>query len=160
MGTPLLNARHETFCQGIASGLAIHDAYSTAFGEKSVNVGAVCGHKLLKKPNIASRISELQEENATKSLITREELLKILVDTLKSKPIEAGMENALCELKMSKAGPYAAFMDKTRAAERLCKMLGWDAAEKVEHSGSIGNQVQLVMPSNFISRRGVTHGVS
>jgi len=64
-------------------------------------------------------------------------MVEFLVKTMRSKPMDASLDNPLCEIKMSKVGPFAAFMEKGKAVERLCKLFGWDAPDKVEHTGNV-----------------------
>lgn len=99
---------------------------------------------------MASRIEEIRqgyrlhvEELETKAreegqaqeqtlIATKDEILQVMTKTLRAKPSEATLENPLCDVRMSKAGPYPAFIDKVRAAERICEILGFNAAQKVE----------------------------
>lgn len=158
MSEALENGKHERFAQEMANGKATGEAYSIAYGTKGMT-SSVNANRLLKNANILARIANLKAGNAEKCQMTREELLRIMVDTVKAKPIDASMHNPLCELKMSKTGPFAAFMDKTRAAERICKMLGWDAPEKIDATtnGESINTVPAVtflLPASFVQRRG------
>lgn len=75
------------------------------------------------------RIVPGSEGGAEQGGLTKEEVVGMLVEIVRSTPDEATMDNPLCELKMSAKGPYAVFPDKFRAMERLSKMLGWEAVE-------------------------------
>lgn len=151
---PLENAKHEQFAQAMANGAPKGETYSSIFGTKGAT-SSVNANRMLKNAKILARIANLKAQSAEKCEITRDELLGIMVQTLRAKPHEASMNNPLCELKMSKEGPYPIFIDKSKAAERICKMLGWDAAEKIEHSGEIVlPPIQFKVPAHFIQRRG------
>lgn len=137
MSGPLRNTKHEAFVQRIALLEDAGPAYAKVYRVKKPEVAATNGGRLLRNADVTARLGELQAQNEAKSGISREQLLKMLVDTFLAKPSDASMDNPLCELKMSKAGPYAAFMDKSKVAERLAKMMGWDEPDRIEHSGEI-----------------------
>jgi len=128
----LKNPRHEKFAQEVAKGLSASAAYQKVFSGCTVQSAETAGPKLLRSVQVNFRVDELKTKTAEKLQITREELVKMCIDIVKSKPSDAGMENPLCELKMSKQGPFATFPDKKGIMERLCKMLGFDAPEKHE----------------------------
>lgn len=150
----LKNTKHERFCQLIADGTRKGDAYREALGTnaKSCHVSA---SQLLKKQEVTLRIEEIREEyrkhvsdieeeaatlsahNKATLIATKDEILKLMTESIRAKPTDARMDNPLCELKMSKQGPYAAFIEKAKAAERICKMMGYDMADKLEVAGSI-----------------------
>ena len=85
---------------------------------------------MMANDSVRSRVAELQAKTAAKAEMTRDEAVAMCIEILKSPPSAASMENPLCELKMSKAGPFATFPDKRGVLERLCKLLGWDEPEK------------------------------
>lgn len=127
----LANPRHEAFAQAVASGASSVEGYKNAFGCTQDSAESNSS-RLRENEVVAARIGELLRRQAEKCEMKREELVSILVKTLRAKPSDASLDNPLCDLKMSKAGPYPAFTDKSKAAERLCNMLGWDAPSKVE----------------------------
>lgn len=149
MPGPLDNPRHEKFAQAVAGGETGAEAYRAIWGTmgKSAEQSA---SRLRKEVKVASRIDEicqgyrehvatLEVEASLKSeteratiVATKDEILKMMTETLRAKPSDASLDNPLCDLKMSKAGPYPAFIDKVRAAERICEIMGYNAAQKVE----------------------------
>ena len=132
-----MNERQERFAQLVAGGMGHSAAYSEAgYVCKSPAVDSAAASRLLRHVSVAARISELREKNAEMSEIGRDEVLKFYAEILRSTPDKAAPDNPLCELKMSKAGPYFAFPDKHKAAEGLRKMCGFDAPEKTELSAS------------------------
>lgn len=144
MSVPLSNPKHERFCQLVAAGANAAEAYKEALQTqaKSARVNA---SQLLTKEAISLRVEGLRAEYAAhvaqkeaeaaakaeefkqSIFATKDEILRMMTDTLRAKPSDAALDNPLCDLRMSKAGPYPAFIDKTAAAERICKMMGWDA---------------------------------
>jgi hypothetical protein len=124
---PILeNPRHETFSQGLAKGLSADAAYEAAgFSAHRGNAA-----RLSAIESVRARVAELQKTTEAKAEMTRDEAVAMCIEILKSPPSAASMENPLCELKMSKAGPFATFPDKRGVLERLAKLLGWDAPEK------------------------------
>jgi hypothetical protein len=74
MPGPLRNSRHEAFVRGLFENKSAVEAYGTA-GYKACRQSA---HKLLTKADIQSRLTELQNEAASKSAVTVESLLSEL----------------------------------------------------------------------------------
>lgn len=127
----LKNARHERFCQLVVSGKTADAAYKEA-GFSSDRGNAA---RLTANDSVKARIAELNNEAAKLAKYEKADMIRDLVSIIKGKPSAANMERELCELRMSAAGPYAAFPDKLTAMTRLAKMLGWDEAEKQEVNG-------------------------
>lgn len=94
--------------------------------------------------SIQARVAEIRAENERKSEVGREEALKFCADVIRAKPSDAGPDNPLCELKMSKAGPYYAFPDKLGALARLASLCGWDKGTQAEQSLADSLSARLV----------------
>lgn len=132
------NPRHEAFAQAYARTGNASEAFRATEPEAEAAENAnVNGHKWLINRHIQARVAELRIVMAAECDMTRQEAVDILVRIIRSAPDEAAMDNPLCDLKMSKAGPFACFPDKLRALERLSKMVGWEAPEKKEISGTL-----------------------
>lgn len=94
---------------------------------------------LLRKQTVAAYLVKARSAMIAKREFGRDEIIKFAVDTLKSTPADANMENPLCEVDyVGKDGDAVArFMPKAKALERLSKILGLDAPKKVEVSGTL-----------------------
>lgn len=127
------NARHEAFAQGLAKGMT-HEAAFQAAGYKSHRSNAA---RLSGNDSVRKRVAELQEAQAAKSELGRDQLRQFYIGVILAKPSDAGPDNPLCELRMSKAGPYYAFPCKLGAAAALAKQCGWNEPERheVAHNG-------------------------
>lgn len=125
-----LNDRQRRFVELLVSGMAAGRAYEAAGYDAKGRQADAAASRLLTNASIKAEVKSMRGEAKRSAKISRDEAIEMLTDILMSKPNQASMKNPLCELKMSKAGPYAAFPDKSRAMERLAKMLGWDEPEK------------------------------
>jgi phage terminase small subunit len=125
----LVNPRHELFCQAIASGTPAMEAYKLAgYKNSSAKANAT---RLMENDGIASRIAELSAQQSTKSEFSRDQFRQFLINVIQAKPEQASMQNALCEIAMTKEGPAPVFPDKLNAAAQLAKLTGWNSVEKV-----------------------------
>ena len=97
-------------------------------------------------PNIASRVDELRVIQGKiiekKFGMSREEMIAFLVDAVKTPVGEANETHHLCQEYTETTGPNGTshkykMVTKLDAAEKLIKMAGWYAPEKIEHSGGI-----------------------
>lgn len=88
------------------------------------------------RPNVARRIAALKVEAAAEldALLgnARQTAVKILAGALTQTPADASMSSPLCELGMSKLGPYPKMLCKLGSIDRLAKIAGWNAPEKID----------------------------
>lgn len=131
-----LNDRQRRFAEFVVSGDPATAAYEKA-GYKGGKSAEANSARLMENDKVGAYIAELRAAASEAAGMTRDEVVKMLAGIIRSKPEDARMDNPLCELKMSKAGPFAGFPDKARSLERLCKMLGWDAPDKLQHMGEV-----------------------
>lgn len=135
-----LNAREEKYCQLVANGELQYVAHKKA-GYKAKTKQAHAAHSscLMTRPEILDRIKELRELVTKSEIITREEVVKFLADSVKARPEDASMDSPLCELKYvgKEAIPVAVLPDKLGAINHLNRMMGWNAPDKVELSGAV-----------------------
>jgi hypothetical protein len=125
----LANARHELFCQAIASGRPAMEAYQLAgYKKSSAKANAT---RLMENDGISSRIAELRAQQNAKSEFSRDQFRQFLINVIQAKPEQASMQNPLCEIAMTKKGPAPVFPDKLGAAAQLAKLTGWNSVEKV-----------------------------
>ena len=118
-----LNARQETFAQLIAKGgisqveAYIKAGYSKASAKNLAN-------RLMENDGVKSRINELREASCTEKTLTRQQIRELRAE------IALDVDN-------SKTDRLAALRDD-------CKMMGWDAPQKIEHSGPGGEPIQSI----------------
>lgn len=76
-----LSEKQELFCQQYLIDLNATQAYKRAgFNPANDNVAGVEGHKLLRKPNVSTRIGELMDERSKKLLIDGFYVVQTLVE--------------------------------------------------------------------------------
>ena len=137
-----LNIRQQKFAGLVADGMPAGRAYEQAGYSVATSQDAdTLGSKMSRNVKVAAYIAELREAAAEAAGMTRDEAISKLIEIVNAKPSEASMDNPLCDLRMSKAGPYAAFPDKLRSFERLARMLGWDGPVKLESSTEISIRI-------------------
>jgi phage terminase small subunit len=116
-----LNPKQEAFCQGVASGLSLTQAYVKAgYSEKGAD-GAAC--KLQGNASVAFRIDELRAKTEAKMSYKRETYL----ETLRDRFMEMPPESATC----------------AKYGEMLAKAMGWNEPEKVDLYGLIDINVKI-----------------
>ena len=115
---PLKNKKHQAFVEAFfENNLNATRAYAKVYGVDDKIAGA-SGPRLLQNVRVQAKIVEIQAENAKKVLITREELLRDLVD-----------------IKNSNKNEFAP--TTLKAIEIINKMCGFNEPERIEHSGVI-----------------------
>jgi phage terminase small subunit len=121
-----LNPKQEAFCQGVASGLSLTQAYIRAgYSEKGAGQG---GERLLKNVEISKRVEELRAKSEAKLNYKRETYL----ETLRERFMEMPPESATC----------------AKYGEMLAKAMGWNEPEKVEVSGGLDHIITIGGPQN------------
>lgn len=129
-----LSDRRRRFAEFLVQGLAAGRAYEQAGFKARGNSAEVEAGKLAKNPDVAAYVAELRAKASESAGMTAEQMIADCVRILQSPPSAASMDNPLCEIRMSKVGPFAAFPSKIAVMERLAKMLGFDKPQKVELS--------------------------
>ncbi len=130
----MLSGPHQKFAEGIASGLNQTEAYAAAYPRASAATARANGSDLLTNTDIVAEIARLRGEGQKavgSTVLTLAEKLDILAGIARSKPADASHDNGLCELRMSKAGPFYAFPDKLRALELHAKLSG-ELSDKIK----------------------------
>jgi hypothetical protein len=81
------------------------------------------------KPQVKLRIAQIGKEALAiqKKVValTLKDSLDFLSSVLLARPSQASADNPLCEMKMSKQGPYYVFPPKLEALNLLSKLQGW-----------------------------------
>src|SRR5262245_51705297 len=130
----LPDARYERFAQAIADKrMSNAEAYRRAVDkpEMTTEVASVMADKWLKRVNVSARIAELRAQAEAAATLSREQLVKFLVDVIRAKPSEASLENPHCEIAFSRSGKEAVFPSKLQAAAQLTRMCNWEAGQKI-----------------------------
>lgn len=117
-----LRPKQENFCNYYVESGNASDAYRRAYGcekmkPKTVNRKAV---ELLSNGKITARVNELQAEIKAKSDIKKEDIVRLCARVLNGEDVTDYTET-VGETQKTKS------VSKTWAAERLCKMLGFDS---------------------------------
>lgn len=140
-----LTVQQEKFAQCIAlNGMSQYDAYRTAYNtsatKKTINSRA---SELVRKSNIAARIDELRgkkaekevEIAAEKGIRTKEQSLRRLTEIA-----DNAYNDTFCKNWQAQA---AARNTAIKAEQQLSKMLGYDAAEKIDATVTITLAAEL-----------------
>jgi phage terminase small subunit len=121
-----LNPKQEAFCQGVASGLSLTQAYIRAgYAEKGAGQN---GERMMKNDEIGKRVDELRAKSEAKLNYKRETYLETLRERFMEMPPEL---------------PATA-----KYGEMLAKAMGWNEPEKVEVSGGLDHIITIGGPQN------------
>lgn len=142
----LENPKHEAFAQAVAEGASAAEAYRRAY-KASVPTAETNGPKLLRdNAQVELRAVELkaiQSEIIEKQFrMSREDVIQGLVEVWKTPIGEIKESHQLCQEYSFTPGMHGdaykyKMPSKLDALEKLIKMAGWYAPEKVEVSGGI-----------------------
>jgi hypothetical protein len=127
----MLNPRVKRFVEayhmsGTAKG-AYLQVYSCSEATAETN-----GPRLLRNAQVQEALKELEEGAELLCELTKEEILSDLAQILKSKPSDAGHDNPLCELVMTKMGPAALFPSKIQAMNLMARLCGWEKPQEIK----------------------------
>ena len=113
-----LTARREAFARHIADGKSQADAYRAVYSTKNCTLATIHNEasKLMRIPEVSARVDALKQAAAERVLWTREQSIRILAEIAQAAEKDA---------------------DRVRAINELNKMHGFEAAQKVEHSGAM-----------------------
>ena len=124
MNTPLKNARHEKFAQGLAQGLSVRAAHTKA-GYKPDRGNAV---RLTANDSISDRVAELQATVAETAVITLASHLRDLKH-LRDKACAAGRYAAAISAEIARGRVAGLYVERIEAVERNFVVL---LPEKIE----------------------------
>jgi len=137
-----LNDRQRHFAEKIEEGQTATAAYFSSFPRcKSPSTAQQEGSKLLKNPMVCEYVQKLREADAAKlaseRIASKEETLIFLTKVIRTPAGQIGRNDPLCQrfkdVVSDTSTTFEVRMpDKLRAIERICKIMGWDAAAKVE----------------------------
>ena len=113
-----LTPKQENFARYVAEGKTQADAYRMAYDCENSSNDTIYSRasELMRDGQISARVEELKQGAAERVMWSREQSIRILADI------------AMGDEKDS---------DRVRAINELNKMHGFEAAQKVEHSGSM-----------------------
>jgi hypothetical protein len=137
----LLNPRHEAFAQFVVNGLDKRVAYRRAAtkngrgGPGKPENDRIHAAELMRMKGVKERIQELQEVNARKAQMSRDEALAFLADAVRTSAGAVDPDSWVVQsVKRSEDGTVVEIKlpDKTQCISQMARMCGWNAAEKVE----------------------------
>lgn len=144
----LSNQVHESFARLITIGTPVLEAYTQAmiWNQKrplrNVRSATQTGFRWLQDSAVTARVEEFKREIQIRAdeefAIDLRKAVKILVDTLNSRPDEASMDNPLCEIVyVGKFGtPSPIFPSKAKYMEILARIMGWNS-ETINLKGDV-----------------------
>ena len=147
----LLNPKHEAFAALVAEGLSAAEAYRQTYPSAKPSTVETTGPQLLRSPQVALRVEELRAIQTKvieeKFKMGREEVTQFLVDVVKTPIGEVDETHILCQEYTETSGVNGTtrkykMPSKLDAVEKIIKMGGYYAPEKVEHSGSVVGLLQ------------------
>jgi hypothetical protein len=121
-----LTSKQEAFAQAVASGMSQSDAYRSSYDVSVDTLDASVweqASRIANDLNVSSRVKELKDEIAAKALWTREDSVRTLKTVIEGN--DKGSEI-------------------TGAVKVLNEMHGYNAPQKIEHTGGIVHKIELV----------------
>lgn len=141
-GEPLDLPQHEAFAQAVAEGLSGAAAYRREISDSCTYDTSVVGaSKMLANPNVRVRVEELRcsfDRLLVEKLgVKQETIARYLLDVIETPVAEVTRGHKLCQEyhyaeTMHGAVEKVKMPSKLEAVEKLVKMAGWNAPEKVE----------------------------
>ena len=120
----LENTRHENFCQLVAKGASLRDAYCNTY-EKPSGYSGTGGSKLMQTAQIRARVTELREEGARDTAYTLQDAHRFLRSIIEATPADMDENSPFCQyFKRTKDGIVCRFPDKLRALDAALKLQG------------------------------------
>lgn len=115
------------FCDFYAETGNASEAYRRAYNCGGMKPGTVrkLASQLLASSLVSERVEALRSDLRAKAEVTREEIARLCADVLRGKEVTDFSESR-------PDGKRTRTVSKTWAAERLCKMLGFDAPARTE----------------------------
>jgi terminase small subunit-like protein len=125
----LANRRLEKFAQFCASGPNNPEAYRRLSG-RDADVHAA---ELMARPGVRARVAELQEQNARRAQMTRDELLAFYAEVIRTPADQVPPGGPVIQnYEVTEHGHKIRIVDKAAAGAALAKMTGWNSADRIE----------------------------
>lgn len=124
-----LTPQQEAFARGVANGKSQSEAYRLAYPKSQAwkpETVAQAASRLMANSNVHAIVDSIRAELAERCLWSREQSVKVL-----SNIATAGEKDA----------------DRVRATAELNKMHGFEAPQKIEHSGSVTQITRRIIDS-------------
>jgi hypothetical protein len=131
----LKNVKHEQFALLCASGLSRAESYRRVAGARAGKNSDANSDDWLNARGVRERIRELQEQNAKKSALSREEALRWLTDLIRTPIGSVGKDSALVQAyeEDSEGKVKVRLADKIAGLQTLCRMTGWNEPDQERH---------------------------
>lgn len=139
-----LTAAQEAFVEAYTTTWNASEAYRTAYPKSrswkpcAVNSAA---SQLLKTHKVSIRVQQVKDDLRTVSQLEREDIVRLLCDIIRGKDVDDYKEQR-GDVSSKRT------ISKQWALERLCKMLGYDAAEKKEITTDLSFAALLMKATN------------
>jgi hypothetical protein len=132
----LRNVKHEKFA--CATGLSRAEAYRRVAGVRAGKNSDSNSDDWLNARGVRKRIQELQERNAQRSELSREEALRWLSDLIRTPIGSVGKDSPLVQAyeEDSEGKVKVRLADKIAGLQTLCRMTGWNEPDQVRLSGT------------------------
>lgn len=154
-----LTIKQENFCNYYLECGNAAEAYRRAYNAERMKDESVWieASKLLNNPKVSLRVKELQEQLKAKSDLKKEDTVKWISELVNFDAVECLFVNNLSDIplqyrrlvksvKPSNEGFVVEIFDKQKAIDQICRMLGWDEAEKIQvQSGDISEDEALAI---------------
>ena len=147
-----LTVKQENFCQRYVELGNAKSAYELSYNCEKSNDTTKSRRavELLDNPAIITRVKELRTELSAGMMLEKHQVVKMLMDIVNDyrdfKDMATTIDPSDLDAKeyMRVLAGYARSADAISALKQVSKMLGWDAAEKVEveHKGIVINIIK------------------
>lgn len=157
--------QHEAFAQAVADGEYAVRAYKAHVAASGTTYSSCAceARQLLGVPEIAERVKQLRlsfrKTLEEKLGVTRETVAALLVKAAFTPAAEVERDSELVQgIEMTRYGEKIEFIDKMSAIEKLNKMAGWNAPEKVQAVVTSSESVALALEKHFARAKKVENG--
>lgn len=125
--------RMRSVCQHVMSGMPAGRAYERAGYAARGDAADVAASKLLRIPKVAEYLEMLRADAAKKAEFERDDLVRFLVDVIKTPVSEVGQGSRLAQkVKVDEAGMMIEMPGKLGAAKQLADIMGWNKPQEVK----------------------------
>lgn len=130
-----LSGPQEKYCQLILAGKTQSDAYDETHPNSTPDNSRKNAPKWTTNDGIVSRIKELRDAIAEKVVVTEAYMVNYMHEAMELPICEIDHTHRLCQEKVVTSGPNGTTVrlksvGKLDAAEKIIKMMGWNAPEK------------------------------
>ncbi len=124
--SPLANPQHEAFAREVVSGRNAAQAYAAVYGVENQRVASSAGHRLLRRPCVATRVKSLQEAAAQGVAMDLREILGYLARIVRTPAGAVIPSSDLCvRVKTTPTGPDTWMPNKLAALQMAARLQGF-----------------------------------